>query len=222
MARAHRIAVSSTVPDARAQSYLTAFREPVLPSCKSNRRTSCFLLHDRREALSRRTRANWQASGKSDHRNIHHQFEPCPRSSSPLPSKIGFLPGVTDNVGKTAKQTIEDVVGRELQENENSLLVVFRIFLRKSLDGGGSSFRPTITQPAYRAGEYLRCWHKGISGDRSKGQTENVGPGRCRRPRHLGRRACEDRQTGNYGQERHASRPFGAFYQRDEGYSGAL
>lgn len=33
--------------------------------------------------------------------------------------EIGFLPGVTDNVGKTAKEAIETLFNRELSENEN-------------------------------------------------------------------------------------------------------
>src|SRR3989344_6381222 len=42
----------------------------------------------------------------------------APKSFSYL-IEIGFLPGVTDNVGNTARQTIEDTLGRKLKSDEN-------------------------------------------------------------------------------------------------------
>ena len=39
---------------------------------------------------------------------------------------VGFLPGVTDNVGRTARSCVHDVIGRDLAENEAVYLPVYR------------------------------------------------------------------------------------------------
>src|SRR3989344_2441797 len=83
---AHRIAVASKVPDARAQSFLKTLRTNFpRTQLRSAAATALYAI------------------------------------------EIGFHPGVTDNVGRTAKQTIEDCLDRKLKDSEGvyTSLVLF-------------------------------------------------------------------------------------------------
>lgn len=116
MARAHRITVFSTVPDARAQSYLSAFRTAFPRSkARSAATFACYTVD------AKLTRPELEEAAK---RLTNPLTETYSIDSLAAPKgfafgiEIGYLPGVTDNVGKTAKQTIEDAVGRAFDDND--------------------------------------------------------------------------------------------------------
>ncbi len=55
----------------------------------------------------------------------------CPDAKSAI--RIGLRPGVTDNVGKTAKEAVSDIVGRKLGEDENVFSSLEYLFLSADL-----------------------------------------------------------------------------------------
>ncbi|HTR18851.1 MAG TPA: phosphoribosylformylglycinamidine synthase subunit PurL [Candidatus Paceibacterota bacterium] len=125
MARAHRIAVSSTVPDARAQGYLASFRNS-FPRAKATTATvvSCYTIDARLSREDLATAAKRLANPITEKATIDTLSAP---KGFACAIEIGFLPGVTDNVGKTAKQTIEDAIGRKFKESESvySSMLIF-------------------------------------------------------------------------------------------------
>jgi phosphoribosylformylglycinamidine synthase II len=156
MARAHRIAVSSTVPDARAQSYLSTFNT----------------LFPRRRATAAATIACYTVDAKLTRTELE---EVAKRLTNPLTEtysidslpapkgftsgiEIGFLPGVTDNVGKTAKQTIEDAIGRSLDDSDAVYTSTFIFLSGKISAREAESFAQQLYNPlieranVYRAG----------------------------------------------------------------------
>lgn len=56
----------------------------------------------------------------------------CPEAKAAI--RIGLRPGVTDNVGKTAKEAVSDILGRKLSENENIFSSTEYLFLNKEPD----------------------------------------------------------------------------------------
>ena len=48
--------------------------------------------------------------------------------------EVGFLPGTTDNLGRTAQSALEDLIGRTLQEGEGVYSAIQYLFLNSSLD----------------------------------------------------------------------------------------
>ena len=127
---ARRITVASTVTDARADSYLRALKS-LFPKTKL-----------RSVAVARAYTVDAKLSAEELKRAAEHLTNPvtetfstgavrAPRGYS-YAIEIGFHPGVTDNVGKTARQTIEDCVGRDLKEGTDVYTSVF-IFLTGAL-----------------------------------------------------------------------------------------
>ena len=117
MARAHRIAVSSTVPDARAQGYLATLQS-LFPRSKATGAAvvSCYTVDARLSRSELDTAAKRLANPITEKTSIDVIRAP---KGFTFGIEIGFLPGVTDNVGRTARQTIEDAIGRKFKENES-------------------------------------------------------------------------------------------------------
>jgi len=126
MSRAHRIAVVSTVPDARAQGHLASFKS-LFPRSQATGATVV-------SAYTIDARLSKEEVAKAVERLTNPVTEKASLEKIPAAKgftqaiEIGFLPGVTDNVGKTARQTIEDSIGRKFKENENVYSSTF-IFL---------------------------------------------------------------------------------------------
>ena len=117
MARAHRVSVFSTLPDARASGLLKTIRR-LFPKARPTDIVfaQCYTID---AALSR---AQLQAAGERLTNPVTEEYFldalPAPKGFA-WAIEIGFLPGVTDNVGKTARQTIEDATGRKFKEGED-------------------------------------------------------------------------------------------------------
>ena len=113
----NRIAVSTKISDARAQSYLhtlqTRFPESGL---KAASLVQVYTVDAKLSAAELDTAAQ---------RLTNQITEMYSTEDVPTPVlyayaiEIWFLPGVTDNVGKTARQTIEDCLDRSLKEGED-------------------------------------------------------------------------------------------------------
>lgn len=126
---AHRITVATTVPDARAERFKRALIS-LFP--KSG-------LTDVAVALSYTIDSPLSASelkvvGKAL-ANPVIEISSTTRVLAPkkysFALEIGYLPGVTDNVGKTAKQTIEDGLGRKFKDDEHVYSSAFIFFSGK-------------------------------------------------------------------------------------------
>src|SRR3989338_3980852 len=111
---AYRIAVSSKVEDARAESFLrnlkTLFPQSALEGASYV------------QAYTIDTKLTPQELQSVAERLTHTVTEAYSTDKVPTPQQysyaieIGYLPGVTDNVGRTARGTIEDCLGRNLGE----------------------------------------------------------------------------------------------------------
>ncbi len=120
-----RITVRSTVPDALAHSYLrtlkTAFPRTGLRDVSITRVYTIEATLSRRElAEAGRRLSNPYTEEYSTTRVLAPKRYTCA-------IEIGFHPGVTDNVATTARQTIEDAIGRKLHEEDGvySSLLLF-------------------------------------------------------------------------------------------------
>ncbi|MEK7093628.1 MAG: AIR synthase related protein, partial [Patescibacteria group bacterium] len=123
---ARRITVASTVTDARADSYLRTLKS-LFPKTKLksgavaqaytvDAKLSADELKRAAERLTNFVTEKFSTGAVIAPRGYTYAIE------------IGFHPGVTDNVGKTARQTIEDCIGREFKEGADVYTSVF-IFL---------------------------------------------------------------------------------------------
>lgn len=121
-----RIAVSSTIDDARAHGYLrhlksvfTQSRLEAVSFVQIYTIDANLTDSDVTEAAARLTNPISEVSSVGEIKapqNFSHSIE------------IGFLPGVTDNVGHTARQTIEDCTGKKFSEGE-AVYTSFVLFL---------------------------------------------------------------------------------------------
>src|SRR3989344_4436636 len=111
---AYRIAVASKVKDARAESL---FRNLKTLFPQSALEGASFV-----QAYTIDAKLTSQELQGVAQRLTHTVTEAYSTDKVPTPQQysyaieIGYLPGVTDNVGHTARQTIEDCLGRELGE----------------------------------------------------------------------------------------------------------
>lgn len=113
---AKRITVLSTVDDARAKGYLRTL-SGLFPKTK---------LKDASVALVYTVDAklNKLQLRKAAERLTHPVTERFSLGKVPVPKQarwaieVGFLPGVTDNVGRTAEETIADAIGRKFRAGE--------------------------------------------------------------------------------------------------------
>ncbi len=114
---ANRITVSQKVSDARAQSYLHTLKSRFPESGL----TAAFLaqVYTVDAALSPdeiETAAKRLANPLTERWVCGNIPEP---DAYAFAIEIGYLPGVTDNVGRTAQETIEDAIGRKFAEGEH-------------------------------------------------------------------------------------------------------
>jgi phosphoribosylformylglycinamidine synthase II len=124
-----RITVRSTVPDGLAHSYLRTLTH-VFPRAKLRDVvvTRAYTISAQLSNKKLRRAAELLANPLIEQHSISRVLAPK-RFSYAI--EIGFHPGVTDNVGATAKQTIEDGIGR-FREDEGVYSSVF-LFLEGSL-----------------------------------------------------------------------------------------
>jgi phosphoribosylformylglycinamidine synthase II len=153
MARAHRIAVFSTVPDARAQGYLASLKT-LLPRTKVSDATvvSCYTIDARLdrgelEAVAKRL------TDPVTERSLIDTLPAPKRFAAAI--EIGYLPGVTDNVGRTAEQTVEDATGRSFGGHEHVYSSVFVFLSGKLTTRDAERFARELYNPLIeRAGVY--------------------------------------------------------------------
>ena len=123
---AERITVTATIPDARAKSYLKTLKS-IFPTLHLND-AAVTVAYTINATLTKReceSVAKQLTNPLVEEYSIARVLAP---ESYAYAIEIGYLPGVTDNVGHTAKQTAEDCLGRRLKEGEDVYSSVF-IFL---------------------------------------------------------------------------------------------
>ena len=126
----YRIIVSPKVEDARAREILRKLKN-LFPEAKLQRVTTAAAytvdakLNEKdsaraAECLRNPTTETFSVTGVPTPENVSHALE------------IGYLPGVTDNVGRTAQEMIEDTLGRRFKRGEAVYSSLF-IFLEGKL-----------------------------------------------------------------------------------------
>src|SRR3989338_57672 len=109
---AYRIAVSSKVEDARAESLLRNLRALFTQSALEG---ASYV-----QAYTIDAKVTAEELRRAAERLTHPVTEVYSTDKVPAPQRysyaieVGYLPGVTDNVGRTARETIEDCLGRSL------------------------------------------------------------------------------------------------------------
>src|SRR3989344_2869038 len=123
---AARITVQSTIPDARAKSYLKILKD-IFPLMRLNSVavTLAYTIDARLSKKECELVAQKLTNPLVEEYSTERVLAPA---SYAYAIEIGFLPGVTDNVGHTAKQTAEDCLARKFKDGETAYSSVF-IFL---------------------------------------------------------------------------------------------
>ena len=122
----HRIAVSSKIPDARAGSYLRQLRTLFpLSGLKAAFVVQVYTVDAELSPQDIEKAAEALANPQIEDFSIGHIPTPAQYTFA---IEIGFLPGVTDNVGRTARETIEDRTGKKFKDGE-SVYSSFILFL---------------------------------------------------------------------------------------------
>lgn len=162
----HRIAVSPKVPDARAASLLKHLQSVFPESGLSAAFVVQLYAVDAKLSPSELEKA---ASALTNPLAETFSVESPPRTVLGAPEgrslagakthnyayaiEIGFLPGVTDNVGHTAKETIEDLLRRKFKEGE-SVYSSYVLFLAGDISAAeaelmaGELYNPLIERAA--------------------------------------------------------------------------
>lgn len=110
-----RITVAPTVEDPRAAQLLRSFDTRARSARVSFAITDSYLIDAKLPAAAVREAAKRLANPLAEKAVVGRVLAP---SSFSFCIEIGYLPGVTDNVGATARETIEDMLGRRLKEGE--------------------------------------------------------------------------------------------------------
>src|SRR3989344_7530215 len=112
-----RLAVSSKVGDAHARQYLQTLRAVFPKTGLANVATVALYTIDANITPKELEKAATRlANPLTEYFSI--KDIPHPRDFT-FAIEIGYLPGVTDNLGRTARETIEDCTGRKFKEGEN-------------------------------------------------------------------------------------------------------
>src|SRR3989338_6515363 len=113
---AERITVKSTIPDARAKSYLKTLKA-IFPSLRlaAVAVTGAYTIDAQISKKECELVAERLTNPLVEEYSVTRVLAP---ESYAYAIEIGYLPGVTDNVGHTAKQPAEDCLGRRLKEGE--------------------------------------------------------------------------------------------------------
>ncbi|MCR4325475.1 MAG: AIR synthase-related protein [Patescibacteria group bacterium] len=128
----HRIAVAPKIPDARAGNYLRHLQS-VFPS--SGLRAAFVVQAYTVSAKLSEEELKLVAEALTNPLTEHFSLDTVPAPSSYTHViEIGYLPGVTDNVGHTARETIEDKTDRAFKAGE-AVYSSFYIFLDGDIDG---------------------------------------------------------------------------------------
>ena len=154
---AHRITVGSTVSDARAAGILRNLHS-VFPGTKLQEVMTAVAYTIDAELSDDQIK-------RAAERLTNPVIEEFSIGSIVVPSgysyaiEIGFLPGVTDNVGHTAKQTIEDATGRSFQEGEAVYTSLFIFLIGNISPSDAEHFASELHNPLierariYKSGE---------------------------------------------------------------------
>lgn len=111
-----RIAVSSTVEDARARHYKDILKT-VFPSLQLAEISTAAIYTIDAKLSDKETQRAATLLANPLTESFSIGAVPIPESAT-YAIEIGYLPGVTDNVGKTARETIEDGIGRSFRPGE--------------------------------------------------------------------------------------------------------
>ncbi|MEK7106960.1 MAG: AIR synthase-related protein, partial [Patescibacteria group bacterium] len=113
---AYRIAVSQKIEDARAKNYLHTLQN-IFPASglSAVALAQLYTIDARINAKELREAAEHLTNTLAETYSVTDV--PAPESYA-YAIEIGFLPGVTDNVGHTARQAIEDCTGRKFRVSE--------------------------------------------------------------------------------------------------------
>ena len=156
-----RISVVSTIEDARAKSYLRTLKARFPKAALSD--VSVASIYTTDAALSA-THAKKFAEALT-----HPVMEKYAIGKVPTPKgysyaiEIGFLPGVTDNVGRTAREMLESATGKKLPESAHvySSIVLFihgRVRKSDTEHFAGELYNPLIERAAIiPAGKGIPC-----------------------------------------------------------------
>jgi phosphoribosylformylglycinamidine synthase len=109
-----RIDVITTIPDARAALKTKAFQE-IAPKVRSVVIADSYLI-DSNLSKTGLEEARSALVNPAVEEGIIGRFLP---KAFDFAVEIGYLPGVTDNVGTTAQETIEDATGKKFKEGEH-------------------------------------------------------------------------------------------------------
>ncbi|MBI5645201.1 phosphoribosylformylglycinamidine synthase [Candidatus Kaiserbacteria bacterium] len=136
---AHRITVASKVPDARARSYFNTLRT-LFPRTRLNAIVvaQAYTIDARLSSAERARVAECLTSSTIEQSSTSTVLAP---KTYAYTVEIGYHPGVTDNVGNTARETIEDALGRKMKEADGVYSSVF-LFL------GGNVAKRDVEQMA--------------------------------------------------------------------------
>src|SRR3989344_4308163 len=126
-----RITVTTTIPDARANGYLKALKA-IFPTLNLEGVwvTDAYTIDAKISKKEVETVAKQLTNPLIEKYSTDAVFAP---ESYGYAIEIGYLPGVTDNVGNTARQTAEDCLGRKFKESESVYSSKF-IFLSGELN----------------------------------------------------------------------------------------
>ncbi|MCR4281315.1 MAG: AIR synthase related protein, partial [Candidatus Kaiserbacteria bacterium] len=113
---AERITVKSTIPDARAKSYLKTLKS-IFPPLRlaAVAVTNAYTIDAQISKKECEPVAERLTNPLVEEYSVTRVLAP---ESHAYAIEIGYLPGVTDNVGNTARETIEDCLGRRFAEDE--------------------------------------------------------------------------------------------------------
>ncbi|MBI4088215.1 phosphoribosylformylglycinamidine synthase [Candidatus Kaiserbacteria bacterium] len=147
----HRIAVSSKVPDARAANLLKHLQN-VFPESGVS---AAFVvqLYTADAQLTEQDLEHAAAALTNPLTEVSSTTDVSAAESYAYAIEIGFLPGVTDNVGHTAKETIEDLLRRKFKEEEG-VYSSYVLFLRGDISAAeaelmaGELYNPLIERAA--------------------------------------------------------------------------
>lgn len=109
----YRLEITSTIPDTRAQVRLKALHDLNLQGKVSQ--VNLVDVYTIDKAL---TKSQRQKIALALHTPSVQTTRPHIKNFA-YAIEIGFLPGVTDNLGNTAKETIEDLLGKKFKNGEN-------------------------------------------------------------------------------------------------------
>ncbi len=149
---ARRITVAATTDDARAAGYLRTLR-----SLYPKSRLKAVSVAAAYTTDAKLSKSELESFAKRLSNPLIERYSTvaviAPRSFTAA-IEIGFHPGVTDNVGKTAKQALEDMLGRSLTKDEDVYSSVFMFLAGPSVRDAAAMARELHNPLIERASIY--------------------------------------------------------------------